>query len=130
MTPSCTISGEDHPRRIVKTSPVQPGDIVAGKYRVERILGIGNVGAVVAAVRIGRGDRVALKVLLEGRSADEVQRERFLREIRACLRLRNEHTIRVWNAGFLDGGAPYMEMELLDGRDLAAVLAEQGPLPI
>ena len=72
-------------------APVHPGDILAGKYRVERIVGKGNMGIVVTAVHVELGQRVALKFLLQHRQTNEALRERFLREARAAACLRSQH---------------------------------------
>ena len=110
-------------------SPVTPGDVLIGKYRVDRELGAGNMGVVVAATHLGLGHRVAIKFMLPGKGA-EVQHQRFLREARAAVRLKTEHVARVIDVGTMDDGAPYMIMEHLDGRDLAAELKARGPLPV
>ena len=114
----------------IDDAPVNPGDILAGKYRVERIIGKGNMGVVVTAVHVELGQRVALKFLLQHRQTNEALRERFLREARAAACLKSQHVTRVSDVGTLANGAPYMVMELLEGRDLAAVLDERGTLPI
>src|SRR4051794_12749213 len=111
-------------------APVRPGDILAGKYRVERVLGQGNMGIVVAATHLALGQLVALKFLLASRQVGPEQLERFVREGRAAARLKSTHVTRVLDVGALHDGAPYMVMEYLEGRDLKAILVEGGPLPI
>ena len=111
-------------------SPVKTGDMLAGKYRVEKLLGMGAMGVVVAATHVALKQRVALKFMLPGKAAGQEQHARFLREAQAAVRLRTQHVARVSDVGTLESGAPYMVMELLDGRDLEAVLHERGPLPI
>ena len=111
-------------------SPVKPGDVLVGKYRVDRVLGMGQMGIVVAATHLGLDQRVALKFMLASSGPDEERRERFLREARACVALKTPHVARVSDVCTLDSGAPYMVMEYLDGRDLDAVLRERGPLPV
>ena len=106
-------------------SPVEIGEILAGKYRVERVLGMGNMGVVVAATHLGLGQLVALKFMRSSRSAPKEQTERFLREARVAVKLRSQHSARVLDVGVLDSGAPYLVMELLEGRDLAS-LVESG----
>src|SRR6185437_11444133 len=106
----------------------QPGDILAGKYRVEREVGTGGMGVVVAAVHVQLEERVALKLLKPSvRSPETVAR--FLREARAAAKIKSEHVARVTDVGTLDGGTPYMVMELLEGEDLARIVHERGPLP-
>ncbi|HEX4422942.1 MAG TPA: serine/threonine-protein kinase, partial [Kofleriaceae bacterium] len=106
------------------------GARIAGKYRVERILGSGGMGVVVAAEHEELRSRVALKFLAPelAQRADVV--ERFLREARVCAQLRSEHVCRVSDFGRLETGAPYIVMEMLDGLDLANVLAANGALAV
>src|SRR5512140_3791806 len=111
-------------------SPVNVGDILAGKYQVERVLGVGGMGVVVAAKHLSLGERVAIKFLLPQALAREDVIERFRREGQAAARLRSEHVARVHDVGQLETGAPYLVMEYLDGADLSAVLRDQGPLSV
>jgi serine/threonine-protein kinase len=105
------------------------GEIIAGKYRVERVLGVGGMGVVVAARHVRLDERVALKFLLPNVSMDSEVVGRFEREARAASKLKSEHVARVTDVATLDNGSPYMVMEFLEGRDLAAWLEHQGPLP-
>ena len=106
------------------------GDLVAGKFRIDRVIGRGGMGLVVAATHIHLDQRVALKFLLPAVCSDQALVGRFLREARASAQLRGEHVCRVSDVGTLDNGAPYIVMELLQGRDLASLLAERGPLQV
>jgi eukaryotic-like serine/threonine-protein kinase len=106
------------------------GDILAGKYRVERVLGIGGMGVVVAAHHIQLDAKVALKFLLPDALDNSEAVARFAREARAAVKIKSEHVALVTDVGTLPNGAPYMVMEYLDGGDLAAWLKERGPLPI
>ncbi|MGC4087189.1 MAG: serine/threonine-protein kinase [Polyangiaceae bacterium] len=106
--------------------PLRQGDVLAGKYRVERVLGHGGMGVVVAATQLDLGRLVALKFLLTGMSQPDVV-ARFLREARIVGGLRSEHVARVYELGQLENGAHYMAMEHLEGADLAALLAQRGP---
>jgi tRNA A-37 threonylcarbamoyl transferase component Bud32 len=107
--------------------PLPIGTLIDGKYQVEQVLGEGGVGVVVAALHVGLEQRVAVK-LLRPHLAEGEAASRFLREARATVRLRGEHVARVTDVGTHEG-APYMVMELLDGKDLSAWLDERGPLP-
>ncbi len=112
------------------TAPVTPGQLLAGKYRVESVLGVGGMGVVVSARHLQLGTTVALKFMLpEARLTPEAT-ERFLREARAAVRIQGEHVARVMDVGQLENGAPYMVMEFLRGTDLAELLRVRGPLPI
>jgi len=108
---------------------VAEGDLIAGKYRVERILGVGGVGFVVAARHAELGGHVALKFLKKRFLQDKSIAERFTREARAACRIKSEYVARVYDVGS-HGRAPFIVMEHLSGRDLAEVLAERGPLPV
>lgn len=109
---------------------VQPGQILAGKFQIERVLGEGGMGVVVAAQHLQLGQRVALKFLLREALANPVVAERFLREARATVKLKSEHVGRVIDVGQLDDGAPYIVMEYLDGCDLQQFLAQHAKLPV
>ncbi len=115
---------------VVTTDLVREGDLIAGKYRVERVLGLGGMGLVVAARHLGLDEPVAIKVLLPEVMQDSEAVARFEREARAAIKIKSEHVARVMDCGVLDGGAPYMVMEYLDGHDLEAVLASRGALDV
>src|SRR2546426_9096660 len=114
---------------------IGPGEIVDGKFRVERVLGVGGMGFVVAARQIGLERRVALKFVRASR-CDPDSIARFMREARATVRLRSEHVARILDVSTLvtapafsppdtpAQGTPYLVMEYLEGRDLAALLRE------
>ncbi|HEX6764570.1 MAG TPA: serine/threonine-protein kinase, partial [Polyangiaceae bacterium] len=104
------------------------GDVLAGKYRIERVLGAGGMGVVVSAMHLQLDERVAIKFLLPGALHNAEAVARFAREARAAVKIKSEHVARVSDVGTLDTGAPYMVMEFLQGRDLAALVTESGPL--
>ncbi|MDC0749298.1 serine/threonine-protein kinase [Polyangium mundeleinium] len=108
---------------------VSVGDVLAGKYRVERVLGMGGMGVVVAATHIDLREVRAVK-LMRPEAASDQSVERFLREARAVVRLRSEHVAEVYDVGRLDSGAPYIVMEMLEGQDLAAMQKRRGAFPI
>ena len=109
---------------------VREGDVIAGKYRVEKVLGAGGMGVVVAARHIQLEERVALKFLLPEALGDQEAVARFIREARAAVRIKSEYIARVTDVGTLENNAPYIVMEYLDGSDLAAWLRARGPLPV
>jgi len=108
---------------------MQQGDLIAGKYRIDRILGRGGMGTVVAATNVVLDQPVALKFLLPELLHDAAVVERLLREARAVARLRSEHVCLVYDVGN-EHGAPFIVMELLEGRDLASVMSVKAPLPV
>ncbi|MEO6574699.1 MAG: protein kinase [Polyangiaceae bacterium] len=110
--------------------PVREGDLLAGKYRVERVLGAGGMGIVVAATHVHLGQKVALKFLLPAACGTAGTVVRFLREARAAVQIKGEHVARVIDVGTLERGEPYIVMEFLSGMDFAEVLKTRGPLPI
>jgi tRNA A-37 threonylcarbamoyl transferase component Bud32 len=109
---------------------IRPGEVLAGKYRVDRVLGAGGMGAVVAAHHVQLETRVAIKFLLPTMLSNLEAVSRFAREARAAVRITSEHVARVIDVGTLETGAPYMVMEYLEGGDLAAWLQERGALPL
>ena len=110
-------------------APVRVGEIVAGKYRVEKVLGAGAMGMVVAATHVDLLEVRAIKFLQASMVGDADIVERFLREARAAVRLKSQHVARVHDVGRLSTGAPYIVMEHLQGADLKAVLEARGVLP-
>jgi eukaryotic-like serine/threonine-protein kinase len=114
---------------IASNVPVAVGDVLAGKYRVERVLGAGGMGIVVAAEHMQLRRLVAIKFVLPDSLGSHEAVERFLREARAVVRLRSEHVARVIDVGTLANGAPYMVMEFLEGWTLGAILEHESLLP-
>ncbi|MBL8608908.1 MAG: serine/threonine protein kinase, partial [Myxococcales bacterium] len=112
------------------SAPVREGDILAGKYKVERVLAHGGMGVVVAAIHQQLEQRVALKFLLPEEMKNEGTVGRFLLEAKAAVRLRSEHVARVLDVGTADTGSPYIVMEYLEGRDLSAILADGEPMSV
>jgi eukaryotic-like serine/threonine-protein kinase len=105
------------------------GDVLAGKYRVEKILGIGGMGMVVAATHLELDQRVALKFMLPNADSPETA-ARFLREAKAAGRLNSDHVCRMVDLGRFDSGAPYIVMEYLQGESLAALLRRHGGMRV
>src|SRR5580704_1295941 len=109
---------------------VREGDLIAGKYRIERVLGAGGMGIVVAARHEQLDQLVAIKFVRDEALGNQDAVERFLREARAAVKLKSEHAAKVLDVGTLASGAPYMVMEYLEGSDLGKVLEESGPVSV
>jgi serine/threonine protein kinase len=111
-------------------SEPREGDVLAGKFRIERVLGVGGMGMVVSAMHLQLDERVAIKFLLPEALMNPEAVARFGREARAAVKIKSEHIARVTDVGALETGAPYMVMELLRGRDLSDLLRDHGALPV
>jgi serine/threonine-protein kinase len=107
----------------------RPGEVIAGRFRVERTIGEGGMGAVVAAENVGMGGKVAIKFLHPHLAVEGEAHERFIREAKVAAQIRSEHVVRVLDVGKTERGLPYIVMDLLEGADLGRVL-ERGPMPI
>jgi tRNA A-37 threonylcarbamoyl transferase component Bud32 len=111
---------------VITEAGVEIGDVLAGKYRVERILGVGGMGVVVAAHHLILDEKVAIKFLLPDMLSNQEVVVRFAREAKAAVKIKSEHVARVIDVGSLDTGAPFIVMEYLDGTDLSAWLRDRG----
>ncbi len=123
----------------VVTSPVQStldrlvGTTVDGKYRIERLLGRGGMGAVFQALHLGTDRTVALKVIVPDFADRPDFLARFEREARACGRLRHPNIVDVTDFGYGEANGrrlAYLVMEYLDGCSLADVLRDDLQLPV
>jgi serine/threonine protein kinase len=109
------------------------GQILDEKYRLERLLGQGGMGAVYLATHLGTERYVALKLITPQFMRNEEFVERFKREARAAGRLRHPNVVDVTDFGFARAGkesVAYLVMEYLDGCTLSDVLAEETRLPL
>ncbi len=106
-----------------------PGTVV-GQYRIVERLGAGGMGEVFRVTHSALGRGFALKVLSVGvMTSDAEAVTAFLREARAAARIKHPHIIDVFDFGHLSDGRPYLVMELIDGRSLAAMIADD-PLEV
>ena len=110
--------------------PVAEGETIAGKYRVERLLGSGGMGVVMAAWHLQLNQRVALKFMQPGLAADGQSAMRFQREARAAARLQTMHVGKVLDLDSLPNGTPFVVMEFLDGEGLDRRLAREKTIPV
>jgi serine/threonine-protein kinase len=102
------------------------GRVLDGRYRLERVLGVGGMGTVYLATQLAVDRSVAVKLIGGARAGDPEARARFEREARTVSRLKSPHSVMLHDFG-LDGGDRYMVMEYVEGRTLAARLAEGRP---
>jgi serine/threonine-protein kinase len=107
-----------------------PGALLAGKYRLEKIIGHGGMGSVWAATHVGIEQRVAIKIVSPQYARQPDIRRRFDVEAKASVRLKSRYVVQVFDNGELDDGTPYLVMELLEGESLAARLKHLGPVPV
>ena len=106
------------------------GRVVAGKYAVQSVIGLGAMGVVYRAKQIKLEKIVALKVLNDALRDDAEFVQRFHTEARAASRLDHPNSTRVLDFGEDEGGMLYIAMELLDGRTLAELIAREFPLDV
>jgi tRNA A-37 threonylcarbamoyl transferase component Bud32 len=106
---------------------LEPGTLIADRYRVLHKIAAGGMGVVYACEDCVLVRQVAVKLMQPSIAADPLLCERLLREARLAAQLR-KHVAQVFDCGALATGEPYIVMELLQGRDLHTVLQEFGPL--
>ena len=111
-------------------SPLHIGQIVNGKYRIERQIGRGGMGVVLTATHLQLEHLVAIKVMRRDLVMDDRALDRLLVEARAAARIRSEHVARVLDVGTLENGSPFIVMEYLEGENLADLLDREGALEV
>ena len=114
---------------MTRLSP-RTGQVLLGKYHIEGIIGRGQQSVVLRVRHIELDELCAVKLLGDEAAGSPEITKRFHREAMVAVKLRSEHAVKVTDVGALPDGMPYMVMELLDGQDLRAVLAEAGPLGV
>jgi serine/threonine protein kinase len=108
-----------------------PGTLFASKYRIVGLLAEGGMGAVYEAEQVKVGRRVALKTMRPELVADEAHRRRFEQEARASARFESDYVVKVYDHDIdRETGIPWIEMELLRGEHLGALVERRGPLPV
>ena len=104
--------------------------MIAGKYRVLRVLGEGGMGIVYEAEHVALRERVAIKILHKKRSTDSEISRRFVSEARTSVKIKSDAVARVLDVGTTDDGMPFMVMEKLEGEDLGALIDRAGALTV
>ena len=102
------------------------GTVIDGRYVIEEELGRGGMGSIFRGRQMALDRQVAIKVLRADVEHDAVHVERLIREAQALSQIRHPNVVEVIDFGKLDDGSPYIVMEYLDGKDLNAVLQEDG----
>jgi eukaryotic-like serine/threonine-protein kinase len=103
--------------------------VIGGKFCVERVIGEGGMGVVVAAKHMELDEHVAIKFLRKNLAGDGELVARFTQEARDAVKLKSEYVARTFDVG-VDDGCPYIVMEFLEGHDLGRELELKGTLPI
>jgi serine/threonine protein kinase len=109
---------------------VEPGTLIAGRYKVTGEIGRGGMGIVYEVEHVHTGELLALKALMGAARFDPQAVARFKREARASARIRSEHVVRVTDADVASelGGSPFLVMERLRGTDLEQYVIRNGPV--
>ncbi len=121
MTMSTNTAGEEHLPK--------PGEILSGKYKIEKIIGKGGMGAVLSAHHELLGERIAIKFLLGEIAQNPEAVARFNNEAKNAFKIQSEHVCRIMDVGN-ERGMPFMVMEFLNGEDLSQLLEKRGALPV
>ena len=113
------------------TATLEPGQVLAQRYRIQRLLGKGGMGAVYLADDEVLGELVALKIILSSFAADEAAMvARFRREAAAARKVSSPSVIRIHDLGEARPGLLYLSMEYFAGRTLTEVIAQRGIVPL
>ncbi len=120
----------DYPRSVDALPQVAAGTLIGGDFRIQRALSSGGMGSVYVAEQLSTGKLRALKLMHPQLVTDPKSRLRFIDEARVGARIPSEHVVEVVGAGVDDAtGVPWLAMELLEGEDLASIVARSGALP-
>ena len=106
--------------------------VIADKYLIERRIARGGMGSVYLATHELMNRKVAIKLLhekLHQEDKDDVFFKRFLREARAASKLNHPNAVTIYDFGLADG-IPYLAMQYIDGKNISALLAQDGPFTI
>jgi serine/threonine-protein kinase len=110
-------------------TPIGPGSIIEGRYRLEQALGSGGMSTVYRGTHVRTGGKLAIKLLDPRLSGKTDMQERTLQEARAMMDISSNHVVRAYDVGSTPTGQIYVVMEYLEGEDLDRLLQREGPLP-
>lgn len=127
-TEPLSVRPTDHPEPL-SSADKRLGTVVAGTYRLKRLIGSGGSSHVFEAEHLRLGKPFAVKLLRPELDTNRRTAQRFRREARAIAHLKSEHVVNVVDCGELEDGTPYLVMELLEGEDLRSLLNREGTLP-
>ncbi|MCA9694947.1 MAG: protein kinase [Myxococcales bacterium] len=105
------------------------GDVIAGRYELRGVLGVGGMGAVYRVYDRHVREEVALKILQTNGHGDAALVERFRREVRLARKVTHRNAARIYDLG-LDGDRWYLTMELIEGESVQALLGRERTLPL
>ncbi|MGD0681892.1 MAG: serine/threonine-protein kinase [Terracidiphilus sp.] len=114
---------------LIASRDFDPGTVIRGKYRIERILGRGGMGSVYLAEHLLLGRVRALKFISSELSQDPALLKRFRREALAASELHHPNVVQVLDLDQAEDGTPFIAMEYIEGEDLCHLIAH-GPLPV
>ncbi|HVR61696.1 MAG TPA: protein kinase [Polyangia bacterium] len=120
----------NQPEKPMRSPDPLIGSLIAGNFRVERLIGTGAMGNVYKCEQLSLAKSVAVKVLHQHLMSDEKLVLRFKREAKSASMLNHPNSIQIIDSGQDTFGTLYIAMELLNGRDLAQVIREDFPLPL
>lgn len=125
------LSADDRTGNLLPKAPppesIRPGEVLASRFRIVRLLGRGGMGEVYEADDLELGGRIALKTLRPEIARNEQFLQRFKREVNLARQITHPNICRVFDVGF-DGGQAFLTMELLRGRSLAERIRQGPPL--
>ncbi len=125
-----TLAAGAWPSEKLALGQLTPGQVVLGRYTVEREIGRGGMGAVYLAQDAKLGERVALKTITSALAGDPAEMvDRFRREVQAARRVTHPNVIRIHDLGE-DGNLLFLSMEWIDGDTMAARIKREGPLDV
>src|SRR5688500_1052208 len=124
------VSGAAHSSAYAGPDEVQPGDVVADRYRLEQPIGTGGMATIWEATHLALNRSIALKFIAVPGSSPAKIRARFLREARVAAAVRHRNVVDILDFGTTDDGHPFMAMELLVGTTLADRMDEDDPLSV